>query len=405
MKNLLKILSAILSIVIIASSVIVANADTTYKKGVDISYHNENVDFLALKNDGYDFAMIRVGYYNHLDTRFYDNVKAVCDAGMNYGVYLYSYAFSPEESQIEANFVINSLSAIPDEYKAQMTLPVALDLEEDKILEAGLGRNEITANALLFCNSIRSAGFDPMVYANNKWFTNYIDAQEIYNNGIKIWYAHWTDDYTLQYTHIADTDIPCYMWQYSNSNNLDKNLLYIDELNDTPAIIDASSYKAKLNKSSFAYDGKAKKPSVKIYDPNGNLVDSSNYSVSYSSNKKPGKAAVKVTFKNGYSGIITKTFIIKPRKQALSKLKPFKKKINVSWKQDKTVSGYQIAYSTNKSMKKPTTKLIKSSKTTNISLSKLKSGKTYYVRIRAYKTIDGKKQYGEWSSIKSVKVK
>jgi len=87
-------------------------------------------------------------------------------------------------------------------------------------------------------------------------------------------------------------------------------------------------------------------------------------------------------------------------------LKAGKKQLTASWKSVSDISGYEVRYSTSKKFTKKTTKTVKvkkSSKKTTV--KKLKKGKKYYVRIRTYKTVDGKKIYSDWSKVKSVKVK
>ncbi len=79
-----------------------------------------------------------------------------------------------------------------------------------------------------------------------------------------------------------------------------------------------------------------------------------------------------------------------------------KKAVKITWNKVKTAKGYQIKYSTKKNM--TGAKTVTSSALSK-KITKLKSGKKYYFKIRAYKSIDGSKVYGNWSSIKSVKVK
>ena len=91
---------------------------------------------------------------------------------------------------------------------------------------------------------------------------------------------------------------------------------------------------------------------------------------------------------------------------ATLKLKAGKKQLTASWSKVSDISGYEVQYSTSKKFTKKTTKTVKvkkSSKKTTV--KKLKKGKKYYVRIRTYKTVDGKKIYSDWSKVKSVKVK
>ena len=84
-----------------------------------------------------------------------------------------------------------------------------------------------------------------------------------------------------------------------------------------------------------------------------------------------------------------------------------KKTVTLNWTTDKKCTGYQISYSTNKNFKKSKTKtvLVKNKKTKTKTIKKLKSKKNYYVRIRGYKTVNGKKYYGYWSQVKKVKTK
>lgn len=79
-----------------------------------------------------------------------------------------------------------------------------------------------------------------------------------------------------------------------------------------------------------------------------------------------------------------------------------KLKLKVTWKKLTNISGYQIQYATNKKFKKAKSKTIKS---TSVILKKLKKKKTYFVRVRAYKVVGGKKVYGKWSAGKKVKIK
>ena len=86
-----------------------------------------------------------------------------------------------------------------------------------------------------------------------------------------------------------------------------------------------------------------------------------------------------------------------------SKLKVSGKcKVKATWKKLTNVSGYQIQYAPNKKFKKAKRKTVKS---TSVTIKKLKKKKTYFVRVRAYKLVDGKKVYGKWSVVKKVKIK
>lgn len=91
---------------------------------------------------------------------------------------------------------------------------------------------------------------------------------------------------------------------------------------------------------------------------------------------------------------------------SIKKLTKAKKSFKITWKKVSGASGYQIQYSTNKKFKSGNkTYTAKKGSTTSATVKKLKSKKTYYVRVRAYKSINGKKVYSAWSKVKSVKTK
>lgn len=166
----------------------------------------------------------------------------------------------------------------------------------------------------------------------------------------------------------------------------------------------------KLSKNEYIYSGKARKPSVKVTDKNGNTIKSGNYTVTYRKNKNVGKATVTVRFKNDYSGALKATFTINPKATTIVKLKAESKGFTVKWKKQSTqISGYEIEYSTSNKFSKKLTKsiTIKSNKSTSKTIKKLKANKKYFVRIRTYKTIkvNGKsgKLYSSWSKVKTVK--
>lgn len=100
----------------------------------------------------------------------------------------------------------------------------------------------------------------------------------------------------------------------------------------------------------------------------------------------------------------TKT--VKPKKTSIKKLSKGKKKFTVTWAKVSGVKGYQIQYSSDKKFKKNNKSVtVTKQKTTKATVKKLKSKKKYYVRVRTYKTVNGKKIYSSWSKVKSVKTK
>lgn len=163
-----------------------------------------------------------------------------------------------------------------------------------------------------------------------------------------------------------------------------------------------------LSDSSYVYDGNAKEPSVTVFDNNGNIISNDYYKVFYKKNTEVGKATVKVKLKKGYSGTLKEFFTINPRGTELTSLTGKSKNISAKWaKQKIQTTGYELQYSTdnNFSGKTTVTTLIKKNTTAKLTVEKLKARKTYYVRIRTYKAVKGKKYYSAWSKVKNVKTK
>lgn len=100
------------------------------------------------------------------------------------------------------------------------------------------------------------------------------------------------------------------------------------------------------------------------------------------------------------------TETVKPKKTSIKNSVKAKKKFTVTWAKVSGVKGYQIQYSSNKKFKKNNKSVtVTKQKTTKATVKKLKSKKKYYVRVRTYKTVNGKKIYSFWSKVKSVKTK
>ena len=164
----------------------------------------------------------------------------------------------------------------------------------------------------------------------------------------------------------------------------------------------------KLSTTTYTYDGKVKTPSVTVKDSAGKtLKKNTDYTVTYESGRK-NVGTYKVTIKmiGKYSGTKTLTFKINPAKTTVSKLTAGKRSVTVEiTKKSTQVTGYQIQCSTSKTFSKATIKTISSYKTTEYTLKGLRVKKTYYVRVRTYKTVGKTRYYSGWSTYKYVKTK
>ena len=157
--------------------------------------------------------------------------------------------------------------------------------------------------------------------------------------------------------------------------------------------------------STKAFTGKAITQNVTVKVGNTVLKNGTDYTVSYSNNKKVGKATVKITGKGKYGGVITKTFKINPAKQEIQKLTAKSKAFFVDWAQKGSATGYEIQYATNSKFTGAKKVTITNNKTDKTTVSKLSANKKYYVRVRSYTTVGGTKYYGAWSAVKNVTTK
>lgn len=183
----------------------------------------------------------------------------------------------------------------------------------------------------------------------------------------------------------------------------------IDPATGKTAAATFSGMEIELDYTSAAYNGSDKEPGVAIQDASGNdLTEDVDYTLDYYNNLTVGKATVIVSGKGKYAGVIAGVrFTIKPKTVTVKSVKKASsRKLNIVWASHKTqTTGFQIRYATTKKFKSGTYKTVTltSKSATSKALTKLKAGKTYYVKVRAYKTVDGKKIYSSWSKVKSAK--
>ena len=184
----------------------------------------------------------------------------------------------------------------------------------------------------------------------------------------------------------------------------------IDNEPDSKGTVDISSNaRISLSKTTYVYSGKEKKPTVTIKKDSAELTKNVDYTVSYKDNIKVGTASVVITGMGNYTGVVTETFTIVPNGTSISgKITAKSKGFRLKWKKTaQSLSGYQVQYSTSKKFTQKTTvtKTIKDQFAVKLTINKLKACKKYYVRLRNYNSVNGKKYYSGWSAVKSVTTK
>lgn len=188
---------------------------TPVSYGIDVSTHQNEIDWNAVAADGVDFAIIRLGFRGYgsegtvnLDKYFHQNMTGALAAGLDVGVYFFSQAITVQEAIDEANFVLEHLAGYP------VTYPVVFDWENVSTTSArthNLSTATLNACAVAFCDTISNAGYDPMVYFNGYLGLLRYDLSAI--DDYPFWYAYYNGIYPNLYYDFQ-------IWQYSSSGSV-----------------------------------------------------------------------------------------------------------------------------------------------------------------------------------------
>ena len=178
--------------------------------GVDVSDHNEWVDWETVADQGITFAFVRLGYRGMGDGELYydDYYEANLDgaraAGLDVGAYFFSQAVSVEEAVQEADLALSLLDG------RSLDLPVVFDHEapEGSSRAADISSEDLTAAAVAFCERIEAAGYRTMVYGNQYDLERFDRAQL---GDRPIWYAEYTWQPTATYEFAY--------WQFAAAEN------------------------------------------------------------------------------------------------------------------------------------------------------------------------------------------
>jgi GH25 family lysozyme M1 (1,4-beta-N-acetylmuramidase) len=213
----------------------------------------------------------------------------------------------------------------------------------------------------------------------------------------EIWYS--TDNKNWSTTKPSRTDVGTTTVYYKAINQNDQEVTGNAKITITARKISACSIASISNKT---YTGSQIKPTPSITYSGKALVKGKDYSLSYSNNKSTGKATIKITGTGNFSGSVKKYFYIVPKKVTISSAKKGTKKKSATliWRKVTGATGYQIAYSRKGKNKWSYTTVTSTKKTfTNLNV------KSYDVKVRAYKIVNGKKHYGSYSAVKTMTAK
>lgn len=203
-------------------------------KGIDVSYHNGNIDFAKVKDAGIEFVIIRAGYgktISQKDKNFEKNYKAAKAAGLKVGAYWYSYAGTDEkvsQAVAAAEAVLEASVCLEVIRGKQFEMPIYFDIEEQKQFRRG--KSFCSALVRSFCNALEKAGYFAGFYTSRSAVTNYI------SENVAKRYAFWVAEWGKKVNYSGNYG----MWQYSDKGrvsgiigSVDMDTSYVDY----PAII------------------------------------------------------------------------------------------------------------------------------------------------------------------------
>ena len=183
-------------------------------KGIDVSHHQGEIDWKAVKEDGIDFAIIRCGYGQDIpgqdDKYWKENADGCTKNNIPFGVYIYSYAKTPEKAVGEAKHVLRLIKGYTLQY------PIYLDIEDASL--SGLTASQHAANAKAFVETIEEAGYEAGIYSGYNWHTGYLTDPA---------FDQW-DRWVARYNTYCGYNKDYNMWQYSSKGSVKGINGYVD---------------------------------------------------------------------------------------------------------------------------------------------------------------------------------
>ena len=203
--------------------------------GIDISKHNGNINWDAVKSSGkVDYVILRAGLgrlASQSDKNFEKNYSECKRVGLPVGAYWYSYAMSVDEARLEAKACLEVIKGKQFEY------PIYFDIEEKK--QFALGKQMVSSMITAFCEELENNGYFVGVYSSRSYFQTHI--AESCKTAYTSWVAAWGSS--------PDYSGPMDMWQKSEKGSIPgiQGNVDLDECyRDFPSTI------KKLGKNGFA---------------------------------------------------------------------------------------------------------------------------------------------------------
>ena len=194
-----------------------SSANSNIKKdvynGIDVSCHNDKVDWTKIKESGIDFAIIRCGFGKDTtsqdDSTFRYNINECKRLSIPYGVYIYSYALNTDDAISEASHVLRLIKGYEPKYGIWFDMEDADGYKKKN----GMPSNDTLVDICdVFCKEIKKNGYNQVgIYANLDWWNNRLNSSklDVYDK----WVAQWGEKCTYGKKYV--------MWQYTSDGSAD----------------------------------------------------------------------------------------------------------------------------------------------------------------------------------------
>ncbi|MCM1529977.1 MAG: DUF5011 domain-containing protein [Alistipes sp.] len=160
--------------------------------GIDVSAWQTNVDYEAVRAQGCEFVLMRMGYcYDEIrmDDYYRQNIVNASEAGLDVGVYFYTTANTEEKAREQARWIAEQLDG------RQLDYPVAFDWEEwGRFQQYGMNIRDLNEIFESFCDELEKNGYSGMLYSSRNFLNNFWENK----NNRTVWLAHYVDETDYQ---------------------------------------------------------------------------------------------------------------------------------------------------------------------------------------------------------------
>lgn len=204
------------------------SSTVTSQLGIDVSAHQQQIDWQAVAASGVEFVILRAGYRGYTegsiqpDSYFEQNLSGAIEAGLEVGVYFFSQAMDEQEAREEAQFVLSQISGY------QLAFPVFFDWEkiDAEARSDAMDLTSLTIVADTFCTEIENAGYQAGIYFNQQ-----LGSEELHLPSLRQ-YCFWL----AEYNEVPGFAYAFELWQYSCEGsvagiegNVDLNLAFFSK--------------------------------------------------------------------------------------------------------------------------------------------------------------------------------